>query len=174
MAGVTSTIRRGHRRRPMRASAALAARAERVIDQHGAPRLLRQQRRGHLLVGTRSVVRAPQRCSRRASSEASIAAGATISMIVAGQDRAPRTACVVAVAGARQRHGRRGMSSRAPGALSTRDAAAHALDDALGNGQPEPGAADICASSRRRPARIRERCAPGPRPRCRCRCRAPG
>ena len=58
MAGVTSTIRRGIFA-AMRASAALGVAAERMIDQHGAPRLLRQQRRGDRLVGHDRRARAP-------------------------------------------------------------------------------------------------------------------
>ena len=50
-----------------------------------------------------------------------------------------------------------------PGVLSTRDRAVHALDDALGNGEAEAGAAELARRASRRPARNRGRCAPGPR-----------
>ena len=53
------------------------------------------------------------------------------------------------------------------------DLAAHRLDDALADRQPEPGAAAAAGCACRRPGGTAGTGAPSPRAGCRCRCRAP-
>ncbi len=60
----------------------------------------------------------------------------------------------------------------APGMLATLDASAHLVDQALGDGEPEPGAAMPPRRTLTRPARTRRRCGRSHRAARRVRCRA--
>ena len=169
IAGVTSTIRRGTVA-ARRASTSLAAVPERMIDQHGAPRLLRQQRGRDHFVGHDGGARAPalqpprdqRRLDRRRRDDQDILAGKI----------GHRQRRLVGIADARERNGDAERRARSGRALD-RDRAAHALDDPLGNGQAETGAAVFSRRAAVGLLELRENRAPGLRPRCRCRCRAP-
>ena len=140
VAGVTRTSRRGIAAAHPRQGFA-RRHAERIVDHDGAPGLLRQQCRGDLLVGNDDGMRAPalqpprdQRgLDRRRRDDENILAGEV------GHGERRRG---VGVAGVRQRNG--DAEGRAvAGAAVERDRAAHALDDPLGNGEAEAGAAEL-------------------------------
>ena len=81
---------------------------------------------------------APQRCSRRATSEASMLCGVTSMIDCPVRSGAANGFCSPSRSGERNRH----LEGRAGAELALqRDAAAHALDDPLGDAQAEPRAA---------------------------------
>jgi hypothetical protein len=113
-------------------------RARRVVDQHRAPRPLRQQGGSDLIVGHDGRSRAPalqppcdqRRLDCRRGDDQHVVAGKV----------GHRQARLVGIAEARKRNADAEGSARSGNALD-RDRAAHALDDPLGNGQAQAGAA---------------------------------
>ena len=111
-----------------------------MIGQHGAPGCSGNSAAATFSSGT-MVVRAPQRCRRRANSDASTAAGATMRMsLPVRSGTANGGSSAVAVGRQRQRD----PEGRAlAGGAFDRDRAGHALDNALGNGEAEPDAVEF-------------------------------